>query len=161
MKYEAEEQIEVDGRNYRSIWGIGTEQEIDHVLDEEAPGKGWGLYRREPGRVQLVKPPLVDEREQSAQQAQQPVVHIESDEEWRARTSGVVVPEGKVICAQCAYVDRTQQMHGFVKCGTAKAKSDMLTKHSWVSPVYPRECRDYAAPRQQHAAQPASSEKTE
>lgn len=159
MKFEQEEQLELDGHAYRSIWGHGTEQEIDHLLDEEAPAKGWGLYKREAGRVQLVKPPLADEGVRREPAAPAPV-HVESEEEWQARTAGVEVPPGKVICARCAFVDRSTQMHGFVKCGTARSRNDILTKHSWVSPVYPRECRDYA-PMRDHQALPRNEEKTE
>jgi hypothetical protein len=144
VRYEPEEPLEIDGAVYRSIWGQGTEEEIDRLLEVDAPAKGWELHRRERGRVLLIKASPVDESEAVPVVVAAPQT-AETDEEWLARTSGVVVPDGKVICARCAYVDRSLQMHGCVKCGTTKSRSNLLTKHSWVSPTYPRVCPDYAA----------------
>ncbi|MBK6616697.1 hypothetical protein [Ottowia sp.] len=142
MKYGSVEPLEIDGVVFRSVRVEGGEEELDQMLAGEAQAKGWSLHRRSAGVVVLKKAPTEEQRaEQSAPAV--PQAHQESDEEWAARIDAVDVPDGKLICGHCEFVNRKDQMHGFVKCGTAKSQRDLMTRHSWVSPVYPRECPDY------------------
>lgn len=142
MKYGSVEPLEIDGIVFRSVRVEGGEDELDQMLAGDATAKGWVLHSRTAGAAVLKKPRATEAR---GEHAVQPVVDApeESEEEWRAKIDAVGVPDGKVLCGRCDFVNRREQMHGFVKCGTAKAQRDIQTKHSWVSPIYPRECPDY------------------
>lgn len=157
MRYGKEFELLVDGEPMRGIQAWGDEVELSRLVEVDAGEKGWMLHLRKPGEVVLRKPKANAEalgrqqaEESEAQKlATEQLKAAEAAAEWEdgmRRTEAL--PEGRVVCARCAYLDRAGAMHGMYRCGSPASRSSVAGRATFYGPFYVRSCNDYvSAPR--------------
>lgn len=154
MKYSKEFELLVDGEPMRCIQAWGNEAELSRLVDVEAGEKGWALHMRKAGEVVLRKPYAKAATEPAVQRSmkefeahkltREQLKAAEAAAEWddgMRRTEAL--PDGRVVCARCAYIDRASSMHGMHRCSSPASRSSAAGRAAFYGPFYVRSCNNY------------------